>query len=1033
MEKKVFTTANHSDTVSRSSASRWSRSVTLSGSLFSPNSVYSFLINSSFPLIHFYAMSARKKTGKTGSDKLSGLHTSILERISRVKPLLEDPNHTSRTSVVEDLTQVASLAERFTESRSNASKASWSHLADSLDREGVNLWNISALVQKSLEGSDALIAALRLAAFRLVEAGLESKPGTETLLHVLQLASKAGAALCGVCSTADPIISSYLTRFLRLADIGNTVTASSVLTSAAKVEEHIKKVDDSDDTQQRAIACATVMYQSTRMDAAWKEGNRQLADYMSQKITGKHGLPWSPNDTQRLSFIPMHAREALAYKHAQIGRSFLLKGANEQEGSKAADAVVWLQRAFAIADQLEDKTDSAIGELKISILRTMVLPIARAYFMSEEFERAEGVLDELIPTVDASKDCATAEYQELRWLRLAVMKRRKAGNSSLIDAFNSIIDHMEFTEANITDILQDLKTLSHHHTLVTAVHRNCLERALRRHAIEPDHIHRLLLSLIIHLSKDEDHARAMETMESVFTMVNEADIELPSIPTTACLTLIWQYGSRHYKEKKWQEAADWYMAGSHVLFRKHSPSSMTKCLRKAALCHIEHKSYALASTVIRRCTANEAATHYVAFLTALHQGLENEAIRAIHDMTNAPDFDRQMLLLVTQLSHQSDMKPVLLAVLESLLKTLKIGSNGDVVIEAMALIRCIIRLVHSLLQEPTSSKPALIDIVVNHFRTARILTDAASAVPLVFKDISWLWRVAYNCAVEGTSQWVNAGDQIAELFDIARELLEVCCQASPIDLDADLCIHLANASFAAVSGRVFSAREIITSTGTIDETLLRNVASEIKQAKARIIKILEKRVVKESHDHERIQYFVYALRIFHSELLAQLREWDQLSVEVDDVVGSGPLAVGTYEAIADILWIDTSCPVNVLQKCLEAVLRASLSHESLSVEKFSRWLRAICTINIARDTPEDRFKAIGYVEHALSVMEDHSDGDEYPMDERQWLLATSYNTATECLHASMFDEAKRWFEAATVICRFVPEGRQRAEKASIGS
>jgi hypothetical protein len=28
----------------------------------------------------------------------------------------------------------------------------------------------------------------------------------------------------------------------------------------------------------------------------------------------------------------------------------------------------------------------------------------------------------------------------------------------------------------------------------------------------------------------------------------------------------------------------------------------------------------------------------------------------------------------------------------------------------------------------------------------------------------------------------------------------------------------------------------------------------------------------------------------------------------------------------------------------------------------------------------------------------------------------------------MFDEAKRWFEAATVICRFVPGGQERAEK-----
>lgn len=61
---------------------------------------------------------------------------------------------------------------------------------------------------------------------------------------------------------------------------------------------------------------------------------------------------------------------------------------------------------------------------------------------------------------------------------------------------------------------------------------------------------------------------------------------------------------------------------------------------------------------------------------------------------------------------------------------------------------------------------------------------------------------------------------------------------------------------------------------------------------------------------------------------------------------------------------------------LQAILRASLDHNLLSVEKFSRWLRAICTISIARDTPEDRLKAIGYVEHALTVIEDHNDSDE---------------------------------------------------------
>lgn len=70
----------------------------------------------------------------------------------------------------------------------------------------------------------------------------------------------------------------------------------------------------------------------------------------------------------------------------------------------------------------------------------------------------------------------------------------------------------------------------------------------------------------------------------------------------------------------------------------------------------------------------------------------------------------------------------------------------------------------------------------------------------------------------------------------------------------------------------------------------------------------------------------------------------------------------------------------------------------------------------------------------------------YPIDERLWLLSTAYNTGVECLQfvislvsgladvergpcsASLTDEAKRWFECSTVLCRFVPDGRLRAEK-----
>jgi len=73
-------------------------------------------------------------------------------------------------------------------------------------------------------------------------------------------------------------------------------------------------------------------------------------------------------------------------------------------------------------------------------------------------------------------------------------------------------------------------------------------------------------------------------------------------------------------------------------------------------------------------------------------------------MANSPDFDRKLLLLVTQVSHKSEMRTVLLTALECLLKALRIGSNGDDAVEAMALIRCIIKLALNLLTESSSNR-----------------------------------------------------------------------------------------------------------------------------------------------------------------------------------------------------------------------------------------------------------------------------------------------------------------------------------------
>ena len=54
-------------------------------------------------------------------------------------------------------------------------------------------------------------------------------------------------------------------------------------------------------------------------------------------------------------------------------------------------------------------------------------------------------------------------------------------------------------------------------SLVTAVHQHCLQRALAVRDNGTQFVDRLLLSLIVHCSKVEDHKRAMEVLNTAFT------------------------------------------------------------------------------------------------------------------------------------------------------------------------------------------------------------------------------------------------------------------------------------------------------------------------------------------------------------------------------------------------------------------------------------------------------------------------------------------------------------------------------------
>jgi len=253
------------------------------------------------------------------------------------------------------------------------------------------------------------------------------------------------------------------------------------------------------------------------------------------------------------------------------------------------------------------------------------------------------------------------------------------------------------------------------------------------------------------------------------------------------------------------------------------------------------------------------------------------AIQAVEEMVKAPDFNRKMLYLATQLSHECDMKTLLLSVLEALLKTMAIGDKADTLIDGMTLIRCIIRLILKLLNDKAADRPRLVTALLKHLTTAKKMVETAvtqNDLSLIAKDVSWLWRAAYNCAIDGCMAWEQAESQISDLFDVSRELLELYCEGTPTAVDADLHHHVVTASFAAVTGRVFAVRRTLSECGSIDQEELRRVASAIRTSKSRITSIMTKR--RSADDKVHVAPFLHILHVFDAELSSHLCEWNQL-------------------------------------------------------------------------------------------------------------------------------------------------------------
>ena len=75
----------------------------------------------------------------------------------------------------------------------------------------------------------------------------------------------------------------------------------------------------------------------------------------------------------------------------------------------------------------------------------------------------------------------------------------------------------------------------------------------------------------------------------------------------------------------------------------------------------------------------------------------------------------------------------------------------------------------------------------------------------------------------------------------------------------------------------------------IQEDRLRTSTGEITAAMDKITNILNRNVMQDGQDSDRLQFFIHALRIYEAEFSVQLKEWKRVSQIVEVLISSNLL------------------------------------------------------------------------------------------------------------------------------------------------
>ncbi|OCF74143.1 hypothetical protein I204_04513 [Kwoniella mangroviensis CBS 8886] len=850
-------------------------------------------------------------------------------------------------------------------------------IQNEMDEIGVKIWNMTTELKrmfgKKMKENERLIASLRHTSFRLLEVSTDPKQHLRLVIRLLRAASEAVSSL----AQADQMATAEELALLG-AEYHHTISSSS---SNAPDE-----IEEAEKTH------AILHFLLARVDLEISKKNDNLALSFMVKAS---------NLDLDGTMDPLECQE-MAIKCWSIAQELRSRQKATKAVSFTTSPIEWLQQGLVIIEKVRERSAHAyvLNKIRTTILQT----IAQAHLKNASDD--QHALQDAIESLEAI-------------IKMADPMKTRSDVTKV--AFEELLKSTKWSEETSRTFAQ-LQLLSADHPEIPVN----LAQIILHHALAQDegrpHVSRIVYEGVF-LARQCAVAQPQAGYNGVLSMLdsvvmNGSERLLDRTRITAIQMASSNMAGKAYESKgRFEDAARWYLLAAHPALLSDKAEITTRCRRKAALCYIRSGDLTSAEKEIAQCPAGEASTQHLAFLIAEKRDDIDKAKAAIINMIACQDVQPSQILLITSLAEKKGSKKLLFAALQTLFNVLQRPDLKEgFKVESLTVIRSMIRITR-LQFDGTAEKDVLGETVVGLLDSAiALFRQSPQEYRSQVKSISWLFRIAYNVAVE---QLANLSAKVlSDLFDRSAQLIDWYRDFNPAGLDSDLEKIRASAMFSCFCGKTFQYRDLPESE---EKLLLRTQLTQyytiVKQALPR-------------DEEGKSNKMRDLLEVYHIELLCDASNWELIG-ELIATFKSTNLAdsdrsIRKLEMVVNLLLDHPGCPPRplhtVIHDTLDTIIKTCVITNETEVVRFSRWIRGIMMILLPKNGRAEQITVKSYLSRVHKVLQTALGSQNYPHDEMQWLIATTWNRGLDDHRNSRLNDARSWFGLCLKLADCMPEG-----------